>query len=305
MELTVNNLTKTYGKKTAVDHLNFTLGWSDAAHPARQGNLGGGVYGLLGPNGSGKTTLMRMLTGILEPTCGTVTLDGTPIEKLGETFRAMLGYLPQEFGFYRGFSGLDTLRYIAALKGLDRRQTETKVEELLETVGLTQDAKRRVSGYSGGMRRRLGIAQALLNDPDILILDEPTAGLDPQERVRFRNLISEIAASRLVLLSTHIVSDIEYIAGQVLLMKDGRLLRMAAPQDIVQEAKGRVWTVRTQPEQLAAIKHSHMIGNLRNVEGGVELRVVGDTAPQLPGVLPAEPALEDVYLYHFRQASGE
>ncbi len=291
MELSVSNLTKTYGKKVAVDNLSF--------------RLGGGVYGLLGPNGSGKTTLMRMLTGILEPTGGTVLLDGKPIEQLGETFRAMLGYLPQEFGFYRGFTGLDTLRYIAALKGLDRKQTEQRVEELLETVGLTADAKRRVSGYSGGMRRRLGIAQALLNNPDILILDEPTAGLDPQERVRFRNMISEIAASRLVLLSTHIVSDIEHIAGQVLLMKEGRLLRMAAPQEIVQEARGRVWTVRASREQMEEIKKHYPIGNLRNVDGGMELRIVGDDAPQLPGVMPAEPGLEDVYLYHFRQASGE
>ena len=291
MELSVNNLTKVYGKKVAVDGLNFTLG--------------GGVYGLLGPNGSGKTTLMRMITGILEPTSGSVTLNGTPIEKLGETFRDMLGYLPQEFGFYRGFTALDTLRYIAALKGLDRKQTERRVEELLDTVGLAADAKRRVSGFSGGMRRRLGIAQALLNDPEILILDEPTSGLDPQERVRFRNMISEIAASRLVLLSTHIVSDIEYIAGHVLLMKEGRMLRMAAPQDIVQEARGRVWTVHAKPEDLGELKRRHLIGNIRNVDGGVELRVVGDAAPELPGVTTAEPGLEDVYLYHFRQASGE
>ncbi len=291
MELSVCNLTKVYGKKVAVDDLNFSLG--------------GGVYGLLGPNGSGKTTLMRMITGILEPTSGSVTLNGTPIEKLGETFRDMLGYLPQEFGFYRGFTALDTLRYIAALKGLDRKQTERRVEELLETVGLAADAKRRVSGFSGGMRRRLGIAQALLNDPEILILDEPTSGLDPQERVRFRNMISEIAASRLVLLSTHIVSDIEYIAGHVLLMKEGRMLRMASPQDIVQEARGRVWTVHAKPEDLGELKRRHLIGNIRNVEGGVELRLVGDDAPQLPGVAAAEPGLEDVYLYHFRQASGE
>ncbi len=291
MELSVCNLTKVYGKKVAVDDLNFSLG--------------GGVYGLLGPNGSGKTTLMRMITGILEPTSGSVTLGGTPIEKLGEAYRDMLGYLPQEFGFYRGFTALDTLRYIAALKGLDRKQTERRVEELLETVSLAADAKRRVSGFSGGMRRRLGIAQALLNDPEILILDEPTSGLDPQERVRFRNMISEIAASRLVLLSTHIVSDIEYIAGHVLLMKEGRMLRMAAPQDIVQEARGRVWTVHAKPEDLGELKRRHLIGNIRNVEGGVELRLVGDDAPQLPGVAAAEPGLEDVYLYHFRQASGE
>lgn len=291
MELKVTGLTKAYKKKVAVDDVSFALN--------------GGVYGLLGPNGSGKTTLMRMVTGILEPTAGRVSFNGEEITALGESYRNMLGYLPQEFGFYRGFTGYDTLRYIAALKGLDKRRTDKKVEELVETVGLAADAKRRVSGYSGGMRRRLGIAQALLNDPDILILDEPTSGLDPQERVRFRNMISEISSSRLVLLSTHIVSDVEYIAGQVMLMKEGRIFMMDAPGKILSSAKGRVWTALARQDDMSELKRRYLIGNIRNTEGGVELRIVSDDKPEIPGAAPAEPVLEDVYLYHFRQASGE
>lgn len=291
MELTTAHLTKRYRNKTAVDDLNLTLS--------------GGVYGLLGPNGSGKTTLMRMITGILAPTAGDVRLDGREILSLGESYRDMLGYLPQEFGYYRGFTGLDTLRYIAALKGLDKAAAERKIAGLAETVGLKDDMKRRVSGYSGGMRRRLGIAQALLNDPDILILDEPTSGLDPQERVRFRNMISEISASRLVLLSTHIVSDVEYIAGQVILLRQGRLLMMDSPERIVASARGHVWTARVDAADMAELKKRLLIGNIRNTDGGVEIRVVSEEDPELPGAVPAEPGLEDVYLYHFRQASGE
>lgn len=291
MELTTQNLTKRYKNKTAVDDLSLSLT--------------GGVYGLLGPNGSGKTTLMRMITGILEPTAGTVCLDGQDILKLGESYRDMLGYLPQEFGYYRGFTGYDTLCYIAALKGLNKKQARQKTEELAETVGLAADLGRRVSGYSGGMRRRLGIAQALLNDPEILILDEPTSGLDPQERVRFRNMISEISASRLVLLSTHIVSDVEFIAGQVILLREGRLLMMDEPDRIVRAVRDHVWTARVTQDRLSELKNRLLIGNIRNVEDGVEIRVVSEDNPDLPGATPAEPGLEDVYLYHFRQASGE
>ena len=290
MELKAIALHKKYKSKVAVNDLSLTLT--------------AGVYGLLGPNGSGKTTLMRMITGILAPTSGKVALNGEDITALGESYRDMLGYLPQEFGFYRGFTGYDTLKYIAALKGLDKKQASRKVEELVEMVGLAADAKRRVSGYSGGMRRRLGIAQALLNDPDILILDEPTSGLDPQERVRFRNMISEISSSRLVLLSTHIVSDVEYIAGQVLLMKEGQLLMMDTPRNIIASAAGCVWTAQVAQEDMAALKQRYLIGNIRNLENGVELRIISDDVPGLPGVAPAEPGLEDVYLYHFRQASG-
>jgi len=291
MELQFQNLSRRFGRKRAVDRLSVGL-----TH---------GVYGLLGPNGSGKTTLMRMMTGLLRPTSGRVLYNGQEIGKLGDAYRAKLGFLPQEFGFYRGFTGNDMLRYIAALKGLDEKETERQVRELSERVGLSSDdMKRLVSGYSGGMRRRLGIAQALMDDPEILVLDEPTAGLDPQERVRFRNLISGIAASRLVLLSTHIISDIEFIAGDVLILRKGKLLLQAPPKEIVASVEGKVWTVEVKPEEVERFQKTCLIGNLRQIENGVELRIVGDEAPDHPGAMPAEPTLEDVYLYYFREAAA-
>lgn len=208
MELIMDRVTKRYQSKIAVDRISLKL------HK--------GVYGLLGANGAGKTTLMRMLCGILKPTEGTITLDGMDVSE--ENYRAVLGYLPQDFGYYPEFSGLDFLLYMAALKGLPKEQAKRKAVELLKTVALEDKAKKKIKTYSGGMKQRLGIAQALLNNPEVLILDEPTAGLDPKERVRFRNLIAELGKDSIVLLSTHIVSDIEHIADEVLMMKDGQLI---------------------------------------------------------------------------------
>ena len=208
MELTADRITKQYKNKIAVDRMSFTL--------AR------GVTGLLGANGAGKTTLMRILCGILVPDSGTVTCDGMDVET--EEYREMLGYLPQEFGYYPEFSGRDFLLYMSAVKGLRKKEALKKTEELIELVGLKDAARKKVRTYSGGMKQRLGIAQALLNDPQILIMDEPTAGLDPQERIRFRNLIAAIGKDRIVLLSTHIVSDLEHIADRLMIMKEGRLL---------------------------------------------------------------------------------
>ena len=208
MELTADRITKQYKNKIAVDRMSFTL--------AR------GVTGLLGANGAGKTTLMRILCGILIPDSGTVTCDGMDVET--EEYREMLGYLPQEFGYYPEFSGRDFLLYMSAVKGLRKKEALKKTEELIELVGLKDAARKKVRTYSGGMKQRLGIAQALLNDPQILIMDEPTAGLDPQERIRFRNLIAAIGKDRSVLLSTHIVSDLEHIADRLMIMKEGRLL---------------------------------------------------------------------------------
>ncbi len=208
MELVIDRVTKQYQNKIAVDRISLNL------HP--------GVYGLLGANGAGKTTLMRMLCGILRPTGGTITLDGVDVSE--EDYRAALGYLPQDFGYYPEFTGMDFLLYMASLKGLSKAQAKKKAAELLPIVGLSDVAKKKIKTYSGGMKQRLGIVQALLNDPDILILDEPTAGLDPKERVRFRNLIAEIGKDAIVLLSTHIVSDIEHIADEILMMKDGQLI---------------------------------------------------------------------------------
>lgn len=208
MELTADRITKQYKNKIAVDRMSFTL--------TR------GVTGLLGANGAGKTTLMRILCGILIPDSGTVTCDGMDVET--EEYREMLGYLPQEFGYYPEFSGRDFLLYMSAVKGMRKKEALKKTEELIELVGLKDAGRKKVRTYSGGMTQRLGIAQALLNDPQILIMDEPTAGLDPQERIRFRNLIAAIGKDRIVLLSTHIVSDLEHIADRLMIMKEGRLL---------------------------------------------------------------------------------
>ena len=208
MELTADRITKQYKNKIAVDRMSFTLTK--------------GVTGLLGANGAGKTTLMRILCGILVPDSGTVTCDGMGVET--EEYREMLGYLPQEFGYYPEFSGRDFLLYMSAVKGLQKTVALKKTGELIELVGLKDAARKKVRTYSGGMKQRLGIAQALLNDPQILIMDEPTAGLDPQERIRFRNLIADIGKDRIVLLSTHIISDLEHIADKLMIMKEGRLI---------------------------------------------------------------------------------
>ncbi len=287
-ELQLDHLTKCYQDFVAVKDVTLTLG--------------GGVYGLLGANGAGKTTLMRMLCGILEPTKGTVRCGGADIARLGEEYRAMLGYLPQDFGCYPDFTGAEFLRYIAALKGLTRAETDRRTAELLDQVGLGDAGRKKLRAYSGGMRQRLGIAQAMLNDPQILILDEPTAGLDPRERVRFRNLIADYAKGRTVLLSTHIVSDVEAIADEILLMKQGCIEEQGTVPQLAENARGKVWTLHTDAATAARLEAVYTVANLRHEGEGVELRLI--TADPPAGAQPAPPTLEDVYLWHFADEEG-
>ena len=286
MELCIDRLTKQYGRRLAVDRLDLEL------HQ--------GVYGLLGANGAGKTTLMRMLCDILTPTSGEIRYNGQEIGALGEDYRSRLGYLPQDFGYYPEFTAEKFLLYLAALKGLGRIQAGQKMLELLDLVGLADERKRKIRTFSGGMKQRLGIAQALLNDPEILILDEPTAGLDPKERVRFRNLISACAKDRIVLLSTHIVSDVEYIAGEILVMKEGRLIHRGAPEVITHEIDGKVWECEVDTERADELCGRYNVGNLKNTGDKTILRIIGEEKP-MEGAVSVAPTLEDLYLYYFQE----
>ncbi len=280
--LELTDLSKAFKNKAAVRNVNVSL-----TH---------GVYGLLGENGAGKTTLMRMLCGILEPTSGTVLCDGIPIRQLGGNYRMLLGYLPQDFGYYKDFTALRFLHYMAALKALPEDYARDRIGELLELVGLSAEKQNKLKTFSGGMIRRIGIAQALLNDPEILVLDEPTSGLDPGERVRFRNIISSLGKNRLVLLSTHIVPDVEYIADKILLMKDGSLIHVGDESLLLSRAAGRVWKCLVPETDVDLLDRKYIISNLRHQGQAVELRIISEERPA-PDAQQTEATLEDAYLY--------
>lgn len=259
-----------------------------------------GVYGLLGANGAGKTTLLRLMCDILRPDEGEILLDRNPINRLGASYRRFLGYLPQDFGFYPDFTAERFLLYMAALKALPSLEAKRKTAELLAMVGLEDSKNKKIKTFSGGMVRRLGIAQAMLNDPEILILDEPTAGLDPKERIRFRNIISSFSKDRIVILSTHIVSDVEYIADEILLMKKGRFLQQGSVENITKQVQGRVWELVTDHAGAQRLNGLYAVSNLKNQGDKVAMRILAQDSPA-PGAVCVEPVLEDVYLYYFRE----
>ncbi|MBO4617909.1 MAG: ABC transporter ATP-binding protein [Lachnospiraceae bacterium] len=284
MELELKNLTKDYGSKRAVDNISISFG--------------SGVYGLLGPNGAGKTTLMRMICGVLNPTSGEILLDGENMNKLGEFYYSNLGYMPQNFGFYPDFTAREFLLYMAAVKGLDGKTAKERTDMLLEMVNLAELADSKIKSFSGGMKQRLGIAQAELNSPSILILDEPTAGLDPKERVRFRNLISELARNKTVILSTHIVSDISYIADRILMLKKGQILLDCPMNRSTDVLQGKVWEVLTDERTAYLYQKDHYVLNIHHEDSKVRLRIISDEKPMENAVLVA-PGPEDLYMYYF------
>ena len=290
MELQFKNVTKDYGDIHAVDHVTY--------------HMKKGVYGLLGVNGAGKTTLMRMLCTAINPTDGVILWDGKDIFSLGASYRSILGYLPQNYGFYPDLSVYDYMMYIASIKGLRSMTAKKRTIKLLEQVGLSEKRKNKMRTLSGGMLRRVGIAQAMLNDPRILVLDEPTAGLDPNERIRFRNLISELSEDRLVLLSTHIVSDVEYIANEIILMKEGKFFYTGTSEEIISNMNMSVWHCTIPKGELNNYLKKYLVGNVRTVSDKIELRVLSKESPST-NAIQTEATLEDAFLLYFGEKAGD
>lgn len=283
MKVTFKEISKQYKGKYALE--NFTS------------ELENGIYGLLGANGAGKTTLINIFVGILKSDKGQVLINDVDVRNLGIDFLSHIGYLPQYPQFYKSFEVMDFLKYMCVLKDIPKEQGEKKAKELLDIVNLSDASNKKIGALSGGMRQRVGIAQAMLNDPDILILDEPTAGLDPQERIRFRNLITKFSENRIVLLATHIVSDIEYIANQVILLKEGQLLKQDSPQALTREIEGKVWKVTVTDETMEEKLNHLKISNMMRDHNGIHLRVIDDEKPDADAV-NIQPNLEDVFLYY-------
>lgn len=285
-KLEIVNLTKSYKYKNANENINLVLE--------------SGVYGLLGPNGAGKTTLMKQVATLKQPTSGKILYNGKDINTLDENYRAIVGYLPQDFDAYKNFSAKDFLLYIGALKGMDKRTAKEKADKLLKLVGLYDVRNKAISKFSGGMKRRVGIAQALLNDPKILILDEPTAGLDPQERARFRNLLSQIGKETIVILSTHIISDIESVAKETIMIKDGKVLLQGTHKEILDDMNGKVYSIKVKNEsEVYAIQNKYKIVSIQRGVEDIELRVISENSITDADAKIIAPRFEDVYMFYF------
>jgi len=290
MNLSIDNVSKLYkGKVWGLKEFSMTL------EP--------GILGLVGPNGAGKSTLMRILATITKPTEGKVTWNGVDIVRSPDGLRAVLGYLPQDFGVYPNLNAVEFLEYMAAIKGLSGHAARQRIDKLLQVVNLVEARKRPLGGYSGGMKQRVGIAQALLNDPELLIVDEPTAGLDPEERVRFRNLLSDLSGARIVILSTHIVSDVEASATQIALIRQGRLIRCETPEALLRGVRGRVWEWTAPSTELTALRERYLISSTARHSDGVQVRAVVDAMPA-PSAQVVPPRLEDAYLYFVSNGRG-
>lgn len=281
MQLTIQELTKQYGSKTALDKLNL--------------ELNNGIYALLGPNGAGKTTFINLLVGILHPTSGNILCDGKSILSCEREYLSRIGYLPQSPSFYKQFTAEDFLKYMCLLKDIPQDEISAKVNKLLEDVNLSDVRKKKIGSFSGGMRQRLGIAQALINNPSLLILDEPTAGLDPKERMRFRNILSKLSRDRIIILATHIVSDIEYLADHVILLKEGKLVAVKKPVELLEEIKENVWSLSVNEDELENYISSFGVSNATFEDGKYYLHLVSKEKPSNKAVL-APPTLNDVYL---------
>lgn len=287
MILSIDHVTKEYGSLKALDDISLEL------QP--------GVYALLGPNGAGKSTLMNLITDNLTCTEGTISFDGQEIHSMGRDYREKIGYMPQQQGMYDSFTAIRFLSYMASLKGMKTARAKKEIARVLELVNLSDKASQKISSFSGGMKQRLLIAQAILNDPDILILDEPTAGLDPKERIRIRNIVSEIAKDKIVLYATHVVSDVEQIASRVILISKGKILSHEKPEDLIRFMKGKVFEVQVPAEDLDPIKQQYLVCNIVTAEKGFRVRILNDGLPQLENAIEVPPSLEDVYLYAFGQ----
>jgi ABC-type multidrug transport system ATPase subunit len=283
MELAIKNLSKNYGDKQALTNVDLTLQE--------------GIYGFLGPNGAGKSTMMNIITGNIPPTSGSVYYDGEDVFQMGARFRSKLGYMPQQQALYPTFTANRFLSYVAALRGMTKPRAQERIPYVLELVGLSDVARKRIGSFSGGMKQRLLIAQAILDDPEILILDEPTAGLDPKQRIIIRNLIASIAMHKIVILATHVVSDVEFIARQIVMLEGGHILRNCPREALIEELQGKVFEVHIAESELETVQQQYRVSNITSGADGIYVRVLHEEAPSGLDCQPVRPTLEDVYLW--------